>query len=738
MKILMTTMKMNIGGAETHILEAAKALTDQGLSITIASAGGVFEKDLAAAGIRHIYAPLHTKQPTAVLRAFWILDRLLTREHFDIVHAHARIPAVICAALCKKHHVRFVTTAHLTFKVNFLWRHCMSWGARSVAVSDDIKQYLIDEYGYSADNVAVTINGINTQTFSPDTDCAALLDELQLSRDKRRIVLVSRLDTDRSEAAVQLADVAPRLYQKEKNLEILIIGGGDDEERVRIHAEQANAAVGFPLVKLTGARTDINCCIAAGEIFVGVSRAVLEAMAMAKPVVVAGNEGYLGIFTKDKLKTAYDTNFCCRGCPMTSRESLYRDLETLLAMSAAERQFLGNEGRAAVEKHYSIARMARDYLDMYEAVRPYAPFRWGEYLICGYYGFGNMGDDSLLRAIIANLRQVSPDAKITVMSKTPKKTAAIYGTKTIQRFHPLSVIRAMRHAKVLLFGGGNLLQDGSSARSLLYYTWILKLGRMCGLKQMVYANGIGPLQTEKSRAASARALACADLVTLREKDSIEECLRLGVSEKQLRLTADPAFTLQEADSAWVTRRCERLGMCPGTRYFVVALREWKKDAAEKKAKVAAVCDKIYQLYGYVPVFLPMHDPLDVAVNREVADLCQCRHLFLTKVTGSELLGILRKMEFVIAMRLHTLIYSTAVGVPSMGLAYDGKLRAFMETMGQPYILETPEEKPFLACVETLIKEKENIRASLLAQKAHLTELAMQDAQQAAELLHMYE
>ena len=735
MRVLMATMKMDIGGAETHILEAAKALAAKGVSVTVVSGGGVYADALKEAGITHIQAPLYTKRPDCVCKAYAILKKLIGSGEYDVVHAHARIPAVLCHALCRHYHVRFVTTAHLTFSVNALWRRTMHWGSRMLAVSDDIKKYLIDEYGVCADNIAVTVNGINTETFSPSIDPTPVIREFGLSENAPRIVHVSRMDVGRSEAGVQLATVAPRLCKIAPNLEILIVGNGDDFARLSAAAQKSNAEIGREAVKLVGARVDINRCIAAGDIFVGVSRAALEAMAMAKPTVVAGDEGYLGIYTKDKFEVAYDTNFCCRGQAMCTPDALYHDLKTLLEADKTALQALGADARETVETHYSIARMAKDYMCLYEGVRPYQAYKYGDILMCGYYGFRNMGDDSLLRAIIENIRLCDGDARITVMSHSPKETEEIYGTNAIDRFSPFAVLRAMKHARLLIFGGGNLLQDGSSVRSLYYYTWILRLAHRMGLKIMVYANGIGPLHSEKSREIAKRALQCADLLTLREKDSYQLCLELGLPKERLCLTADPAFSLAEADRAWVMRRLEEIGVKEGKRYFVVALRKWRSNEAENTARVARICDRIAEKYGYIPVFLPMHDPLDEAINRSCAALCKTETLYLTHITGSELLGILRRMEFVLAMRLHTLIYSTAVGTPSIGLAYDGKLRAFMETMELPYMVNEPDETVLLEYVDEVIAKKSEVNRTLACRSKSLCALALDDAKKALSLAY---
>lgn len=79
-----------------------------------------------------------------------------------------------------------------------------------------------------------------------------------------------------------------------------------------------------------------------GDIFVGVSRAALEAMSAEKPVIVAGNEGYIGIFNNDKLETSQENNFCCRGCEMSSNELLIRDVIRLIQLSDDEKKYWVN------------------------------------------------------------------------------------------------------------------------------------------------------------------------------------------------------------------------------------------------------------------------------------------------------------------------------------------------------------------------------------------------------------
>ena len=157
MKILMTTMSMDIGGAETHVLELSRALVRAGCAVTVVSCGGAYLPALAAAGVRHITLPLNTKRPAALIKSYCGLARLLRDEQFDIVHAHARIPAFLCAMLHRRLGFRFVTSTHFVFAVNALLARLSDWGEHTFAVSCDIKQYLMDKYGVPNDNITAEV-----------------------------------------------------------------------------------------------------------------------------------------------------------------------------------------------------------------------------------------------------------------------------------------------------------------------------------------------------------------------------------------------------------------------------------------------------------------------------------------------------------------------------------------------------------------------------------------------------
>ena len=85
MKILMATMSMGIGGAETHILELSKELKKRGNEVWVVSNGGQYNEELENCGIHTIWAPLHNKHPLNMIKSTKILRELIKKEHIEIL-----------------------------------------------------------------------------------------------------------------------------------------------------------------------------------------------------------------------------------------------------------------------------------------------------------------------------------------------------------------------------------------------------------------------------------------------------------------------------------------------------------------------------------------------------------------------------------------------------------------------------------------------------------------------------
>lgn len=238
--------------------------------------------------------------------------------------------------------------------------------------------------------------------------------------------------------ARQLVELAPALCRDYPGLRILIVGGGGAFEPLKAQAEEVNRKLGRPCVILTGPRTDVNQLVAACQLFVGVSRAALEAMAACKPVVLSGAQGHTGLFCPELLEKAVDTNFCCRHRPCGHPGAAPGRRAAGSGPLPRPGERAGDYGRRVVQERYSVHRMADDCLAVYDQVR--RPFH---VVMSGYYGFSNAGDDAILEAIQQAIHEASDHISVTALSNDPELTRRQYGLEAIPRFRVLKVFSAL-------------------------------------------------------------------------------------------------------------------------------------------------------------------------------------------------------------------------------------------------------------------------------------------------------
>ena len=682
--ILMTLMGLEIGGAETHVVELSKALQKKGYRIIVASNGGVYEKELLASGIKHYRVPMHQRNVWNMIRSYFMLKKIVKKEHVDLVHSHARIPGFICGQLHKRMKFSFVTSAHGVFYTGMGLRYLTNWGQKVVAVSEDIREYLRNNYHVRNENIFVTVNGIDTDKFSPAISGKAVRKEFHLSEDTPTLVHVSRMDEATVMVTEQLISLAPALAKAIPGIRMLLVGAGERFEDLKAESARMNAAAGREVITMTGARTDVNALLSVGDVFVGVSRAALEAMAAKKAVVLAGNEGYIGTFTPDKLELAMSNNFCCRGCEAPTAAKLEKDiLGVLQGMTPQERDAAGAYSRSVIMEYYSVQRMAEDCVKAYDAAWRESRERQYHIVMSGYYGFNNTGDEAIMLSMHHNIQAMGENYHITVLSNRPKETSKRYNIEAVYRFGIRDVYRALKWCDVLLSGGGSLLQDSTSTRSLLYYLSITACAKALGKKVMLYANGIGPVSGKRNRRLVKQVVNRADLITLREENSYEELLSMGVKKSKCFVTADPVFTMNGIAQEDAKKLLLDNGIPMDKPLVAVSVRNWK-NIESFTDEFAKLCDTVVRKYDRNIVFIAMQVPNDYRTSEMVQKKMQEKSYILRgDFTPYDLISVIGCMDFILGMRLHTLIFAARKIVPLIGFVYDPKIKYYLSRLDMP-------------------------------------------------------
>lgn len=731
MKILITLAGLDIGGAETHVAELATELHRRGHRIVIASGGGVYAEQLEKIGIKHYTVPLAKRKISHMIKSRHMLKKIIRDESPDIVHAHARIPAFIVSTLKKCCNFVFVTTVHGAFDTSFILRHLSGWGDKTLAVSDDLKKYLTDNYNVDEKNIYTSVNGISGEKFSPQTDGADIMREFNLPDNANRVCYVSRLEEGICSCAYTLIDQFDNIAEQVENLQLVIVGGGELYESLFEKARAVNNRLGREAIVLTGGRTDVNKILACAKVCVGVSRAVLEPMAMEKLCVVAGDPGYIGIVDEKNLDGAVKCNFTCRGYEKIRGEKLAEDIVRLFNMDEAEANRLRSFAGSVVRDYYSVERMVSDNEKMYfDAMRELG----NDAAILGYYGFGNCGDDALLHAILNDIRRERPYFSPTVLSYKPMHTAEDYGVKSINRFNPFAIRRLFKKVRLFIAGGGSLIQDVTSTKSLFYYLYVIRLAKKIGVPIMLYGNGIGPISKPFNRSVAAKVLNMVDVITLRDPDSAEVLKSMHVTNPKIKITADPALSL-EYDKNGAGEILAELGIGKNDKYFCLSVRKWKNMGKSAEA-FARICNLAKEKYGLIPVIIPMQYVKDVGVSREIAKIAGDCIVVDRHLSAEELIALLSLSEGAIAVRLHMLIFGTVAGAPVLGVDYDPKVRSFSKFAELPQCISMGDLATGRCerIADSFFEHREEIKAGLEEKLPRFRELATENAKIALEMI----
>jgi polysaccharide pyruvyl transferase CsaB len=290
-------------------------------------------------------------------------------------------------------------------------------------------------------------------------------------------------------------------------------------------------------------------------------------------------------------------------------------------------------------------------------------------VLCGYYGFGNGGDEALLATLLQMLpAQVTP----IVLSNNPEKTAKTYGIRSINRWNSLDVLAALRQSQAFIFGGGSLLQDATSLKSVLYYCGLIGLAQGMGLKTIAWAQGLGPLKTSFGQQLTRRALSQCQGITVRDGGSAK---LLEQWQLPYSVTADPVWALESL-------AVPELADLPMPRVAVVVRTHPQFTEARIRTFIQALQD-FQKATDLFVLLVPFHLPQDVALSKQMAEALGNKAQLLLIEEPRRLKGVFRGVDYTLAMRFHGVLMAASEGSVLWGLSYDPKVKQLLQDIQAP-------------------------------------------------------
>ncbi len=686
MKVIHLISGGDSGGAKTHVLSLLQNLNKTITAQLVCFRDGPFAEEARAMGIPTMICggnniPHLRRELTAYIK----------EGGYQLIHCHGSRANMIGALLRGPTGLPVISTVHSDYKLDYMGRPFArltfgainAWALRQldyrIGVSDAMVDLLINR-GFPPDRFYAIYNGIDFTPAPPQGDRLAYLRGLGADVDENSVVvgIAARLNPvkDMSTLVRGFAEG----HKTCSRLRLVIAGDGEERQKLgdlarELGVEKEVTFAGW----ISGgmdrfySALDINALTSLSETF---PYALTEGTRFHLATVATAVGGIPYLIDQDVNGYLFTPG---------DWQSLGHYLAAL-GNDDALRHEMGEKLYEKASSKFSIQSTVDTQLHIYEAIirRHNRPKRDRDgVVICGAYGRGNAGDDAILEAILQEMRAIDPDMPITVLTKDPKATRLTYRVRTAGRMDVLTWKKAMRHAALYINGGGSLIQDVTSRRSLWFYLHNIQAAHKAGCKVQMYGCGIGPVLRKQHRQLAARVLnASVDVITLREPDSLKELQSMGVTKPEILLTADPALTLPAANSDEIDSVLLRSGIPPRGNYLCFALRNWK-GFEEKAPLFGQVAQYAYETYGLTPVFAAVEKHLDPVAGRLAAAGLKIPHYFLDDAgSAGTIIGALSRMQAVVSMRLHALIFAAGQGIPLAGVVYDPKVSAFLRYIGQ--------------------------------------------------------
>ena len=290
-------------------------------------------------------------------------------------------------------------------------------------------------------------------------------------------------------------------------------------------------------------------------------------------------------------------------------------------------------------------------------------------LISGYYGFNNFGDEAILGVLLKHLK----GHDVTVLSANPEFTGKTYNVNSINSFNTNLIMERIPQFDILISGGGSLLQNVTSNRSLIYYCGLIYL--MASMKKdvVIFAQGIGPIKGFWGNFIAKTALKKCKYISVRDEKSLELLDKWGIKAE---LVCDPIFDLNIPNA----KRTRKIG---------IQLRKFSTltdDLFDEIVKQIGLrfCDREIELIAF-------QDSEDVGISQVLLNKLKKKYptinaKVVSGLSNQQVIERVSEYEYFIAMRFHACLLGLKYGIKTLAISYDPKVETLAKKAEIPYLL----------------------------------------------------
>ena len=280
-------------------------------------------------------------------------------------------------------------------------------------------------------------------------------------------------------------------------------------------------------------------------------------------------------------------------------------------------------------------------------------------VLSGYFGFKNFGDEAILSVLVNKLEQYNHN--ITIITSNPEYTGEKFkNVRCVKTFDLKNIIAELISTDFLISGGGSLLQDTTSFKSLIYYLTVIFIALVFQKKVIIFAQGIGPIKNPLGTILTRLILKYCTFISVRDSKSAELLKSWGINSE---LVCDPVFST-------------KIPYTDKENIVAIQLRQFKtlnKDFLDRLAYkvINEFTNENIEIYSF-------QDEIDLEICKNFANTLQLLNpekkiTVLSNLADKEIIEKLSRAKYLIAMRFHAIIVGLLSGIKTLAINYDIKV-----------------------------------------------------------------
>jgi glycosyltransferase involved in cell wall biosynthesis len=370
--ILYVIENIEFGGGERVFSQIIRGLDKERFGVFVASnPGGIFEKKLTEVGIKINPVRMTNRYNLGIISR---LKKIIKTKDVQIVHSQggradffARIAArianvpIIISSMAMLVEGYDVSRSRKGLYV-LIDRWTERWVNKFTVLSEAMRRSLIERHKIPPENIVKIYNGIEIEEYNPDLKEVKNKKlegkrALGLKNDVPVIGAIGRLVWQKG--FEYLIRAAPEVLKKCPEARFLIVGEGPLKNKLILTGEKLNVA---DRITFTGFRSDIKEILASIDVLAmpslleGLPMVLLEAMAMAKPIVATRIDGITEVLENSKTGLLV---------PAKNSHALAEAIVGILD-DKAKANFFGQNAREAAKEKFSVKKMVEQIELAYE------------------------------------------------------------------------------------------------------------------------------------------------------------------------------------------------------------------------------------------------------------------------------------------------------------------------------------------------------------------------------------